>query len=455
VLRFHAEHGLNPTHFVHPTYSAGFRCIGSACEDTCCHGWKVPVDRDAYLRFESLPESSLRTLILASLEQQPPIADSGKPSPFAIIRMTENNGCPLLSEDRLCRIQTEYGAALLPHACATYPRVIHMTDGVTETALTLSCPEAARLVLLHPDLLHPDLLANEPAVEGDPQPTLQQSWVGAVRAAVLKIATDRSYLLWQRLFLLGVFCRRLDGMNLDATNLDGMNGHATAAEEHWRRAFAYLADFDAAVASGSLRDAMRALPSDDRAQLDAVLQLAGLMLHKSNVGPRFLECVHAFTTGIGNGPGATLESLTAQYGAAHRQYFAPFLDRYPNILENLLVNTILRVRFPFGSDRNLPQLERSLPRQAAARQFALLAAQFALIRGLLIGVAGYHREQFSTDHVVHTVQAASKHFEHHPEFLKHVDSWLVENHFEEPRSLTILLNEPASANHAGFPGSVG
>jgi lysine-N-methylase len=52
-----------------------------------------------------------------------------------------------------------------------------------------------------------------------------------------------------------------------------------------------------------------------------------------------------------------------------------------------------------------------------ARECAQLTAQFALIKGLLIGVAGFHGEAFSAAHVVHAVQAASKHFEHHPEFL--------------------------------------
>ena len=46
--------------------------------------------------------------------------------------------------------------------------------------------------------------------------------------------------------------------------------------------------------------------ADGKAQLDIVLRLAGLMLHRSNIRPRFIKCIQAFTAGIGNGPGATL-----------------------------------------------------------------------------------------------------------------------------------------------------
>jgi hypothetical protein len=58
-------------------------------------------------------------------------------------------------------------------------------------------------------------------------------------------------------------------------------------------------------------------------------------------------------------------------------------------------------------------------------------------------VAGCHREAFSTAHVVHTVQAASKHFEHHPEFLNMAYALLVETRLDGARGLAILLRNAA------------
>jgi lysine-N-methylase len=201
----------------------------------------------------------------------------------------------------------------------------------------------------------------------------------------------------------------------------------------------FLSDFESAVATGSLRAAMQSLPIDSTAQVDIVLRLAGLMLHKSNVRPRFIECVQAFTTGIGNGSGATLESLTATYNAAHDRYFQPFFEEHPYVLENYLVNTILRCQFPYGKDGMPPG---AVP--IMSKEFALLTAQFTLVKGLLIGVAGFHREQFGAEHVVHTVQAAAKHFEHHPEFLTSAHNLLVESRMDGARGMAILLrNAPA------------
>jgi lysine-N-methylase len=399
----------------------------------------VPIDRAAWDKYQSLPESPLRVLIDANIvaSSADKLAGSAaartgtNPAVFATIRMNGQNQCPLLSEDRLCRIQSEAGESFLSYTCATYPRIVASVDGVVETSLALSCPEAARIVLLTPDLLGPGTRDRTPAGNDAQQDGSPQAWFLAIREVALAVVRNRAYALWQRMFLLGVFCRRLDSI---------------ARGELQGSIPGFLADFEAAVASGALRASMETLPVDRKAQLDVVLRLAGLMLHKSNVRPRFVECIQAFTAGIGNGPGATLDSLGAHYAFAHDRHFAPFFSRHPHILENYLMNTIVRRQFPFGKEglRAGSTVDKS-------REFAMLSAQFALMRGLLIGVAGHRGAAFSTAHVVHTVQAASKHFDHHPEFLTMAYALLVESRMDDARGLAILLRHVAAG--AGGDGA--
>src|SRR5208282_1770811 len=59
-------------------------------------------------------------------------------------------GCPFLAEG-WCSIQKKLGEAFLPMTCATYPRLVNVVDDVMQRSLDLSCPEAARIVLLDPD----------------------------------------------------------------------------------------------------------------------------------------------------------------------------------------------------------------------------------------------------------------------------------------------------------------
>jgi len=434
-------------------YAESFRCIGSACEDTCCQGWGVPIDLATYEKYQSLPPSPLRTLIDASVvrsldggENQAP----ANPKVFAKIQMDASNQCPLLTCEGLCRIQAELGEALLSHTCATYPRIVHAANGLHETALTLSCPEAARLVLLTPDLLalsgpcggqlHQDQTA-EPAQNEDPRPSLSPNF-WQIRESVLWLVKNRAYPIWQRMFLLGVFCQRLDSI---------------AKGELKRSVPEFLQNFKTTVATNSLRTAMETVPFERMAQLDVVLRLAGLMLHRSNVRPRFVECIQAFTTGIGNGPGATLDSLSKRYSLAYDRYYEPFFHRHPHILENYLINTIVRCQFPFGRDGINASEQPQTGKELHGREFASLTVQFALIKGLLIGVAGFHREAFSAAHVVHTVQAASKHFEHHPEFLNLAHGLLVESQMDGARGLGILLRNarPKPAPERNYPATPG
>ena len=133
-----------------PQYAKAFRCIGSECEDTCCRGWEVPIDKPTYEKYKSTPglQPVLQQLVL--------ITSNPTDSHHAHIQLTPSFTCPFLAADRLCSIQKKHGEDYLSVACSTYPRVTRRIDGLMEKALLLSCPEAARLVLLNPALLQPD-----------------------------------------------------------------------------------------------------------------------------------------------------------------------------------------------------------------------------------------------------------------------------------------------------------
>ncbi len=425
---------MQPDKLIRPAYAEGFHCIGSACEDTCCQDWAVPIDKATYEKYQNMPAGPMRTLLESAVVPNP---EKPAPATFAIIKMSPTTGqCPMLSEGGLCGIQQVHGEEMLSHICKTYPRIVHSIQGLSETSLTLSCPEAARVVLLNPKLLGPrgrgaDMLTwnGTSQISG---PLTPYFW--PIREFALTLIQNRNYPIWQRLFLLGIFARRFD---------------ALVPAELPRVFPAFLSDFSSAVASGSLRTAMESIPADNAQQLDIVLQLAGVLLHRSIIKRRFVDCIQAFTKGIGNGPGATMESITAHFSAAHDEYYAPFFDRHPYILENYLINTIFRCQFPFGKDGKLPDAKPSV-----AKEFALLTTQYALMKGLLIGVSGFYRESFNTEHVVHTFQAAAKHFEHHPAFLELAHNLLVETQMDGARGLTILLrNGHANVSRPPLPGT--
>jgi lysine-N-methylase len=423
------ERPLPQSKLFQPAYAESFRCIGPACDDSCCEEWTVHVDRASFEKLRTLPAGPLRELVDENVLRTPGEGDTTESSAagaFAQIRMTDSHQCPFRSGDRLCQIQTEQGEAYLPRACATYPRVAYAIDGVKQQALLLSCPEAARQVLLNPRLLAPAATSDGPSVPDEVVPGADPllPYFGPIRDFVLSLLQNRTYPFWQRLFLIGVCSRRFE---------------ALASSDLRQSVPQLLGDLGAMVSSGSLHGSMNTLPVDDAQQLELVLRLAGSLLDRSNARPRFNECMQAFMQGVGIGVGVKLESVAARYTEAHDRYYAPFFQKHPHILENYFINAILRSRFPFGRD-----WVQSGAMPSMAREFALLATQFALVKGLLIGVAGFHREAFSAAHVVQTVQSVSKHFEHHTEFLAQALVTLVECRMDGARGMAILLRNGKS-----------
>jgi lysine-N-methylase len=403
-----------------PEYAERFRCIGPDCEDDCCHGWVVPIDPSTLAKYRALPSGPLRSQLDESIRIRQP--GDGQPafSGAASMRMLPSGECPFLTEQRLCLIHQEKGAEYLSETCARYPRFVHRIDGIEETALALSCPEAARRVLLDPDLRTSPVrrLAVQwnSSVQCD-HPLRTFYW--PIREFVAGLILERSYALWQRLFLLGIFCQRLDAI----------------AHRQDKRTFPqFLSDFSAVIASGSLREPMERIPANPGLQLQLVLQLVQLGVAGAAGHPRLAACLAAFNTGIGYAEGGAFESQIAAYSAACTETFEPFFREHPWILENYLFNEFRGWAFPFGESILQPDGASDF-----TASFAQLAVRFGILKGLLIGVAGAHGAAFSCDHVIQTVQVATRHFEHSRAFLESSYEFLRTNKRADIAGLTALL----------------
>ena len=121
---------------VHFDYVNKFSCLAGACPDTCCKDWQIILDADAIARYASLP-GELGEQVRAAM-----LTENGE------TRFREQDGkCVLLREDGLCPLQAAYGADMLCRTCFTHPRFTEEYGQTAELTLSVSCPEAARLLL--------------------------------------------------------------------------------------------------------------------------------------------------------------------------------------------------------------------------------------------------------------------------------------------------------------------
>ena len=389
----------------------------------------VSLDRRTYEKYQSFPEGELRILA-----QQYVVRNTEDPTEtlYGCLNLTAAHECPFLSADRLCKIQKELGVETLSPTCSIYPRALNDVHGEIEVSLCLSCPEAARQVLLDPEFnnrvagkeaswFHTDqfsrLAANGEGLIHKPYGDFDE-----VRQAIVMLLRDRGRPLWQRMFLLGMLCKRLGEISTPEQD--------AAVPE-------VLAAYAKVVATESQKQKLENLASQPAAQLDTVLWLSDLRLRAGGSGERFRECVMGALDGLGYAPQAPAPDYTRRYLQAERQYLRPLLEEHPYLLENYLLNYIYRTLFPFGR-----QASAHFTPQDIYSEFLLLAAQYSMVQGLLIGLAGHYREQFDVQHVVKLVQVLSKAIEHTPSFLVQINDFLKTRNLANPEGTLILLKIP-------------
>ena len=120
-----------------PDYFNSFKCIASKCEDTCCAGWEIVVDDETYDYYKSVKGRFGERL------KKEIIKDEEGDNIFVL----NDNRCAFLDNNDMCDIYKELGEKHLCYTCREYPRFTEEFGSIREIGLSLSCPEAARIIL--------------------------------------------------------------------------------------------------------------------------------------------------------------------------------------------------------------------------------------------------------------------------------------------------------------------
>lgn len=130
-------------------YMTRFKCIADKCEDTCCVGMQILITDENRRTLEQTLASSEaeRRKLDTELTPLDPPAHGYR---WALGR-DEQGACRFLQPNKLCSLIVRHGDAVIPDACALFPRVLSPTPDRIEVVASLACPEAARLCLFSED----------------------------------------------------------------------------------------------------------------------------------------------------------------------------------------------------------------------------------------------------------------------------------------------------------------
>jgi lysine-N-methylase len=403
-----------PSDLLAPHYADSFRCIASDCEESCCQGWGMYVDKATYKKYRATP--ALRRAAAEHIELNAGARDNFT---YARMKFTAENRCPFLAADKLCNIQKQHGDEFLPKTCSRYPRALVRFEGSMQKALYLSCPEAARLVLMSAPLLPAqDAPRYEFPLEQSQNLALSSSALAPpLRSLALDLLQDRTYPLWQRLFLLGTICRRV---------------HELTAAQQTTQIPQLLAQYATIAREGGLRSHLDSIPARPGPQLDAVLKLIQRRYQADPPEQAFVTCVGDLLHAISQSQQSPGPDPAARFHQAYLRYYKPFEQANPCFMENYLLNYIFRTGFPFvdiTDQRRIDPLTGHL----------LLALHYRLLHSLLIGAAARHGEAFSMAHAVHVVPTFARAVEHNLKFADELMSLARSPELRNSDGLAVLL----------------
>ncbi len=410
-----------------PSHYPNFHCIGGQCEDSCCIGWRVHLDKATYHFYKSNRHKALFKLFEQSVRRSEPKGDDKH---FGIISMGEDGRCAFLDNENLCRIQHNLGAQALSKVCANYPRRANRLGDQLEYSLSLSCPEVARLTLLDEQAMRFVSTDIDPAL--DHISTLGSGMnsetglmvLNDLRALIIGILQSRDLTIDARLILTGLLLEDFEA---------AMQAPAISAGQHQREVLQrYVA----------LLGRPQSLQNDiDQLQPNLILKMRLVTaligdIPTSEHNTRFRNILKEAAEGLSfqDKAPATDDERIACHASAYADYYAPYFDHHAHVLENYLVHHVFHALFPFA-------------RTTLLAQYREMVCNYLVVTTLLLGRAAFHKTM-TAELAVGTIQSYTRFAGHYTHFKETIVRIIEEQNLTDIGTLFAVL---ANFRHSSAP----
>ena len=121
--------------YTRPDYYQDFECIADKCEDTCCAGWQIVIDKETLKKYTKI-KGNFKKEILKNVNWFQ-----------GTFKQDKSKRCAFLNDRNLCDLYLSQGEEGFCKTCREYPRHTEEFEGVREITLSISCPEVARILM--------------------------------------------------------------------------------------------------------------------------------------------------------------------------------------------------------------------------------------------------------------------------------------------------------------------
>lgn len=394
--------------FLMPQYVKEFSCIGGACEDTCCAGWKVIVDKKSYQAYKKVKEPKLKELLTKNISRERANPNDWN---YAKIKMDDDGKCMFLSEEGWCQIHTSLGEKALCHTCKVYPRMPKQFIDRAEISLTPSCPEAARKMLLNAqgiDFLFEDTFMLSVPILSSVN-TQDHPYFWELRSYTIRILQSRAQSVEIRLIVLGLFFNKF-------TSLSKQEQGTLLSE--------LMDTYEQALYEPAQLQSLLNLPKNLSFQINMMRDLLNYRLTSGLGNQRYKDCLQMAIEGLALEKAEDLEQSIKFY-EQNTIFYNTFMEKHSYILENYLVNAVFKDYFPLNYDTYF-------------ESYVMLIVNFSLLKLHLIGMSR-SEDELTVEDTVKLIQSYSKEIEHNTEYLRSVRTVLKDSGYTTMAHMVVLL----------------
>ena len=396
---------------IYPEYYNEFKCIGGSCEDSCCIGWDIDIDKVTFRKYYKVQDLEMKRMFQKNVhnneESFSDDVDYGK------VKLKYDKRCPFLDCNNYCVIHSKLGEDYLSNVCTCFPRITNLVDGCYERSLDVACPEAARILLLNEEGIKfkeseeeigKHILSNQVDTKSKELSNSLAKYFKEIRKVCIKIIQNRKLELTERLFVLGEFINNLED----------------ESESNFNNIEKFINNYDINRTQGFYeKNSLYFM-----LQIDFFKKMVSLLNIDKEVDSDFFK---EYTKQIIDSFNLNREdSDNRTYIEVFEEYNKEFLDKYTYIFENYLVNFIYNNMFPFNE------------RESIFDGYIMLLMRYSFIRFYLVGKYIKERND-SKEEIVRFIQVFSKTIEHHRSYLTKSIRYIKEKEFDNIEFAKTLL----------------
>lgn len=395
----------NKLEVTYPNDFVRFKCIGGECEDTCCKGWDIEIDKDTYDEYSKVQDHKIKVMLSENIKKNSDCTSDDLD--YGIIKLNEDNKCPFLDKCNYCSIYTSIGEEYLSNICTQFPRILNKINNEYEISLDVSCFEAAKIMLKSQEkisfnrgeqvfekyIINDEYNTNSKKYKKSPIKYLKE-----IRAFSMEIMQDRNYQLSERLYILGDFIKTLDEKIKDDYKLAHSfikdYDREKIASEYKKNNVDYIFQiifFKSIVESSNIRE--QAISADFKKYTDELLVSFNI------------KDVEDY---ISNEEG---------YLKIFQEYKGNFIKKYEYIFENYLVNYMYNNLFPFTESDDMLE------------GYIMLVVRYSFIIFYLVG--GYISSgKESSENIIKLISLFARDIEHDKTYMSEIYDYIEKKQYD-------------------------